>query len=288
MKNFIKDISEIILVKDTNDKLWQLLRLLQRFPDLIESYFKNELKDNNENVIIEVRQELKNKFQDLSFLLGKVLEAELKPQLNKEIESIKNQITAELEKVRQMKLIAGKDGTTPIKGKDYFTKQEIREFLNLVKPVKGKDYFDGEKGQDGKNIDENKIIKQILSLIPQPKNGEDGSPDTAKEIIEKINSSEYLIDASKIKNLPRVMNLGGRGGSGAGAESVEITPSGIINGVNTIFTLPSTPRTGAVKLFVNGMRMKSGGEDYSISGITITMVSAPPTDSKIICDYETA
>ncbi len=155
-RNFKQNISEIISKQDTADKLWQLLRLLQGLPDLIENYLDEKLKDNNENVKISVEKELKNKFSDLSFLLGKVLETELKPKLNKELESVKNQIITDLEKIRQIKIkvIAGKDGDTPIKGKDYFTKKEIQEFIDLITPVKGKDYFDGEKGDDGDDGDD--------------------------------------------------------------------------------------------------------------------------------------
>lgn len=43
----------------------------------------------------------------------------------------------------------GIDGYTPKKGVDYFTEQEILDFLNAVTPVKGVDYRDGE---DGKSI----------------------------------------------------------------------------------------------------------------------------------------
>lgn len=292
MISFKKDISEIISKKDTTEKLWQLLRLLQGFPELIEKYFEKKLENNNEDVRIDVEKELKNKFSDLSFLLGKVLETELKPKLNKELEGVKNQIIAELEKVRQIKLIPAKAGITPIKGKDYFTKQEIQDFLNSIKPVKGKDYFDGAKGEDGKNINEDKIVGKILSLIPKIENGKDGSPDTSKEIVEKINSSEFLIDASKIKNLPRIMNLGGRGGSGAGtwgtAKTSDNTLSGAVNGSNTIFTILAPINSNTERIYVNGQRMDKDNGDYTISGSTITLTTAPPTGSVIICDYEKA
>lgn len=56
----------------------------------------------------------------------------------------------------------------------------------------------------------------------------------------------------------------------------EETPSGAINGVNTTFTLANTPRAGTVQLTYNGVRLKSGaGNDYTISGSTITMAWAP-------------
>ncbi len=64
------------------------------------------------------------------------------------------------------------------------------------------------------------------------------------------------------------------------------TPSGTINGVNTTFTLANTPVTGTLLLYINGMRMKAGGEDYSISGKTITANTAPPTRSILLADYQ--
>lgn len=38
---------------------------------------------------------------------------------------------------------------TPIKGTDYFTEEDIAEFLEIASPVKGVDYSDGEKGEPG-------------------------------------------------------------------------------------------------------------------------------------------
>lgn len=40
----------------------------------------------------------------------------------------------------------GPKGETPVKGKDYFTDEEISSFKEEVTPIKGKDYFDGEPG----------------------------------------------------------------------------------------------------------------------------------------------
>lgn len=43
------------------------------------------------------------------------------------------------------------DKATPVKGKDYFTAKEVSDFLKKVTPVKGKDYKDGVDGKDGKD-----------------------------------------------------------------------------------------------------------------------------------------
>jgi len=62
-------------------------------------------------------------------------------------------------------------------------------------------------------------------------------------------------------------------------------PAGTIDGSNKVFTLANTPISGSVKVFVNGVRLKSGGEDYTISGKTITFGTAPPTGSILLSDY---
>ena len=67
---------------------------------------------------------------------------------------------------------------------------------------------------------------------------------------------------------------------------VEETPSGTINGSNTSFTIANTPTAGTVKLYLNGVRQKSGaGNDYTISTNTITMTTAPVSGDVLIADY---
>lgn len=62
------------------------------------------------------------------------------------------------------------------------------------------------------------------------------------------------------------------------------TPSGLVNDSNTVFTIASTPVTGSVKVFKNGMRQKVTS-DYTISGTTITFVVAPETGDTLLVDY---
>jgi hypothetical protein len=66
----------------------------------------------------------------------------------------------------------------------------------------------------------------------------------------------------------------------------EETPSGTINGSNVTFTLAVTPTAGTLKLYLNGVRQKSGaGNDYTISTNTITMTTAPISGDVLISDY---
>lgn len=66
-------------------------------------------------------------------------------------------------------------------------------------------------------------------------------------------------------------------------------PSGAINGSNTAYTLANTPTAGTEHVFVNGILQESGaGNDYTISGATITMLSALATGEKIRVTYRKA
>ena len=59
-------------------------------------------------------------------------------------------------------------------------------------------------------------------------------------------------------------------------------PSGAINGSNTAYTLANTPVAGSERVYLNGMLIESGaGNDYTISGVNITLLSAPLTGEKL-------
>lgn len=63
-------------------------------------------------------------------------------------------------------------------------------------------------------------------------------------------------------------------------------PSGSINGSNTGFTLANTPVSGSEHVYLNGMLQESGsGNDYTISGASITMTVAPGTGEKLRVSY---
>lgn len=62
-------------------------------------------------------------------------------------------------------------------------------------------------------------------------------------------------------------------------------PNGDIDGINTIFTLTHQPIIGSEHLYLNGLLQEEGGEDYSISGGTITFTEPPLSGSRIRCSY---
>lgn len=133
-------------------------------------------------------------------------------ETNSHLEDIKESLKSQTEPVQKMndfiEAMRGPKGDTPVKEKDYFTKEEQDDFLKKSTPVKGKHYFtneeinafidhilkhatpvkgkdyyegrdgiDGQKGRDGKDaepIDEENIITQLLRKIPKPKDGRHG------------------------------------------------------------------------------------------------------------------
>lgn len=69
------------------------------------------------------------------------------------------------------------------------------------------------------------------------------------------------------------------------ATEVQEIPGGLVNGVNTVFTLANTPISSAsVKIYVDGLLLRQGIE-YSISGSTITLTNALQIGRRIYADY---
>jgi len=133
--------------------------------------------------------------------------------------------------------------------------------------------INGINGLNGRDADEERIIKEVLSKIILP---------------------DYITELEKFKNemieeIRRNKRIGG-GFSKIAMEGKFVddeTPTGTVNGVNTVFILANMPNPpSSVKVFVNGARMRIT-EDYTLSGKTITFVTAPPSGSIILVDYRT-
>lgn len=85
-----------------------------------------------------------------------------------------------LKKIRQPE-----DGKTPTR----------TELLDIIRPLI-------PSVRDGKDADEERILKRVISLIPMPKNGVDGkngSPDTPKQIVDKLNMLEGELEVTVLK-----------------------------------------------------------------------------------------
>ena len=67
---------------------------------------------------------------------------------------------------------------------------------------------------------------------------------------------------------------------------VRETPSGLVNGSNTAYTLANVPISGTEEVYLNGIQQEPGaGNDYTIATSTITFLSAPASGDKIRVSY---
>jgi len=69
-----------------------------------------------------------------------------------------------------------------------------------------------------------------------------------------------------------------------GSDFIQEAPSGLLNSSNLTYTLANQPVAGTVMLYLDGL-YQIPTTHYSISGATITMVTAPATAQDIRAAY---
>lgn len=67
--------------------------------------------------------------------------------------------------------------------------------------------------------------------------------------------------------------------------SVQEIPSGAIDGSNTDFDLSNAPEGGTLDVFLNGVFLTEN-EDYTFSGVTITLVAPPVSGDRLTVTYQ--
>lgn len=64
------------------------------------------------------------------------------------------------------------------------------------------------------------------------------------------------------------------------------TPTGLVNGANTTYTLAHTPSPAlSLSLYKNGQKLEPAGADFTLATATITMATAPATGDIITAHY---
>ena len=161
--------------------------------------------------------------------------------------------------------LKGDDGYTPVKGKDYFTDEELSQIIAYIrsqlkdgesgekgdKGDKGNTGLTGktgEKGIDGEtpicgvdyytSTDEDKLLKKILAKIPKPKDGVSVKPEEVTKIVmgnlEKIRKDDHKAIVNEILNNPVLRMLLHGGGSSSGGTTSPLTTKGDIYGFSTV------------------------------------------------------
>lgn len=122
-------------------------------------------------------------------------------------------------------------------------------------------------------------------------------PATQTELNDHISDTSDAHDASAVSvadvggyftstDVEGALQEIGAGGIGGGAEPWALeTPSGTIDGSNDTFTLSAAPDpAGDLLLWKNGLLMKAGGVDYTLTSDTVVFVATqtPPTGSVLL------
>lgn len=270
------------------------------------------------------------------------IKAEMASMHSTEMERIKGEMEKEIEKNVRLKLETikkgdkGDPGYTPKRGIDFLTSKEQTDFINEIMSsiVVPKDGYIPKAGIDYPTKDDvqkyvQKLVGKIKIKIPEngytPQKGLDYFTEsdikeitskikieypeiniTGKSIVDLINTLEIrndlMIDASHIKNLPKLgkqPRIGGGGGvpSLSAGTNITLTPKtdggftviasgGTLtqeqttdtpNDVLTSFTFAHTP----TMIYLNGV-FQSLTVDYTVVGKVITFVSMVPTTGSII------
>lgn len=109
------------------------------------------------------------------------------------------------------------------------------------------------------------LIKQLIAIYA-------GGSASWGSITGVINAQTDLQDSLNLK-----LNI---------SKYISEVPSGTINGSNVTFVLAHFPVSGTATVYLNGLTQKSGsGNDYLISGSTITYLFAPQTGDLLTVIY---
>lgn len=155
-----------------DDKLKKLIALLELKNEEKFSSFTESIKQLDKQDF-ELSSDIKLLFDEIKRIESDIYDTEILNQ----IEEIKSSI-------ENIQLQKGEDGKDGLNGKD---------------GINGKDGKDGKDGRDG--------IDGLDGI--NGKDGENGSPDTAEDIVNKINTLESVIERKTIKGLDNLVDQPG-------------------------------------------------------------------------------
>ena len=199
--------------------------------------------------------------------------------------------------------IKGKDGYSPVVGKDYFTNKdkdsfiakiikELKIYIKGLIPVKGKDYFDGKDGKNGidgnnaKEVDINDLVKKTLERISKPKDGKNAKElninDIVNKVVSKIKSlkDDNRVSYNNLKDVPQIYRkdtaLGGMSNTTV-LINLDGDPENLssqCDGSNTVFNIEA-PILSVIFLSLNGQVLLEG-LDFTKTTKQITLLRDTP------------
>ena len=150
----------------------------------------------------------------------------------------------------------------------------------------------------GKNASRPKVaIRENAVSIAMPTEGMIIDDVVMPEKFVKFSSGAAVRAAARLMQHARAMAASPAANEGGGTGDlstavlltdfkVQQTVTGTLNGSNTSFTLPDSPRDGTLTLILNGLIMQEGnGNDFTLSGTTVTMAVAPEDNDRLVASY---
>lgn len=148
------------------------------------------------------------------------------------------------------------------------------------------------------HVDLQALKREILAEIQKEEELE-MSPETAKALIQAMKKlpEQDRLEVQDIRNHQAFIFGGNKygvhemmhGAGSAGSSTTTYVYNEVAGGSGTTFTLAHTPNAGTVALYGNGQRLLSGaGNDYTISGSTITILEGSYSAGTVLADYNYA
>lgn len=251
---------------------------MKQAPELaLMDMFEMMRKDMETQLEVE-KNELISKFQnELSFFAKEALSRTL------------DQVVKEVQRIPYVKGDRGEDGWTPSKGDiDTWMETVFKKVMAAVKkPENGINGKDGYTPIAGLGYPTEKEIKEIILKhisqikIPNPDLNKIANTVklevTGEEIVEKVNrlatTPDKQIDASHIKNLPRMVNKQVKSSMRGGGDSVQVSDlTTQTDGTTKTFTIPVHSKAIAL-LGTQFPVIYRPTTDWSSSGTTLTLTS---------------
>lgn len=177
----------------------------------------------------------------------------------------------------------GEPGYSPLKGKDYYTEQEINFLIKFIQD-RVKNGIDGINGTDGRNgetpirgidywspKDQEKILQSVLAKIPAPKDGvSPNMEDIVNQAVDQIQKKPIEFkDIKGTEQLIAFLKTGGfRGGGGSGGGStITLQTNGTPNGSQTLLNLKQGTNVTIVDDGVGGITINSTGGSGTPGGL---------------------
>jgi len=158
--------------------------------------------------------------------------------------------------------------------------REIKEAKeNYYKIVDDQSYYKEELNKRLKKLEKPKILKSFFGKEKKPLDDK-AIKKLVKEEYEARNKNMFFRPVRGLNKATQKELTAFKAGF-ADAE----TPSGTIDGSNTAFTLANVPNpVTSLAVFINSTR-KTLTEDYTLSGATLTLLSAPRSGAILRVDY---